>query len=379
MSAAATTFVHLHLDEFLVAAERHHDASLAQCPLVIGGSARAPGRVVAASAEARARGVSPGMALRDASRRCRRAVFLPGDLERLHDLRALVDEAVRACWPRVAWLAIDDAVAHLDGAGLAAAQRAAESLQQRLHDDLRLKASFGLASGPVAAAAAARLARPRGLVVVLPGYDARFLARLPLEEFEPLDTRSHRRLRAAGITTIGEVAALSIDRGVEILGPAGGAVVRMAAGHGGLAPTTTDLPRRLCRQRVFPHACALPDGAVEALAADLAVVLRRMGVAAGTLGLRVEDPRGVSVTDVVPLAHPRCEGAALQAVAARLAARVLAATPRIRLVSLAASGLVRLPPQGELFDRTGANGVGGTVAAPEPPRRSRWTSSRLAG
>lgn len=373
------TFVHLHIDDFLVSAERHHDAALAGRPLVIGGERGAPGRVVAASAEARARGVMPGMRLREAARRCRRAVFLAGDLERQHDVRALTEEIVRARWPRIAWTAIDEAVVDLSSSGPASARRAAEDLQGRLHEALGLAVSFGIASGPLAAGVAARLARPRGLVVVLPGYDARFLASLPIQEFEPLDDRSRHQLLAAGVTTVGALAALPVDRAVALLGRGGGALVRMAAGRGEAPPSATSVPRRVCRQRVFEAPTGSVEHEIAPLVADVSSTVRRLGLGTSTLGLRVENADGVSRTYAVPLPRPASDEATLARTAARLLARALAPGRHVRLVSLTASGLVPVSPQGELFDRRPASGPRRHDPLPDHRGWDRRAWPRLAG
>jgi DNA polymerase-4 len=87
--------VHIALEGFFVAVERLQNPSLCGRPLIIGGQPTGWGRVVAASAEARQRGVRPGLSLAIAAMRCPDAVFLDGAVERYLEASAAVDEIVR--------------------------------------------------------------------------------------------------------------------------------------------------------------------------------------------------------------------------------------------------------------------------------------------
>jgi DNA polymerase IV len=73
----------------------------------------------------------------------------------------------------------------------------------------RLSCSLGVASAKVVAKIASDRRKPGGLTVVRPGREAAFLAPLPLRVLPGIGPRADERLRAAGIETIGELAALS--------------------------------------------------------------------------------------------------------------------------------------------------------------------------
>lgn len=348
-STRTPLFVHVQVTDFLVEAERFRRPALAARALVIGGAADGPGRVVAASRDARARGVTVGQPLRAAARLCPEAAFLPGSIERQHDLRALVDEAIRHRVPRVAWTSIDEALLEMTAGAAAEARRAAEALQADVLRELGIPLAMGMAATPLAARAAARMALPRGLVVVLPGYDDRFLAALPAEELDGIDARAAARLDAAGIRTVGDVAGLDADAAQRLLGPGGAAIARLARGQSAPRPTWTPLPRRLCRFASFEDAEAA-DAALEALADAVSRALRRLRCVAGALSVRVETG-GVSHSRGVLVADPTADAARVCGEARRLIGRAtVAAGPG--LMSLAASGLVATTQQPDLFGGT---------------------------
>ena len=83
---------------------------------------------------------------------------------------------------------------------------AAEAIKDELQRRLGLDASLGLASSRLAARVASTWARPRGLLVVLPGYEASFLARQPVSFLEDLPPHLEHALDEAGIPTLGELS-----------------------------------------------------------------------------------------------------------------------------------------------------------------------------
>jgi hypothetical protein len=149
----------------------------------------------------------------------------------------------------------------------------------------------------------------------------------------------------------------------------------MARGEAGGLPEMTALPRRVCRQRPLGPSDR-PDEAVRDLATELSAALRRGGCAATTLGLRVEDATGASRAHATPLAEPTAGPSVLEPVARRLLARLVPHTAHAHRMSLSASGLVQLPPQGELFDAPG-----GPAASPRSLAHARRgvDRRRLAG
>src|SRR5687767_2484539 len=180
--------VHIDLNDFLVSVERKHKPSLNGRPVVIGGQPTGWGRVVAASREAAQRGVKAGMSLSVAASRCPSAIFLDGEFDRYLDASAAIDELLREPRLPVEWTSIDSVFIDASGGGAAGsatgggsranARQVAERLQTALRNQLGFEAACGIASTKIAAQIASRLARPAGLLYVLPGYEERLLAPL---------------------------------------------------------------------------------------------------------------------------------------------------------------------------------------------------------
>src|SRR6185295_9852566 len=110
------------------------------------------------------------------------------------------------------------------------ARALAEAVQAVVRARTRLSCSIGLATSKVVAKIASDRRKPGGLTVVRPGREAAFLAPLPLRLLPGIGPRADERLRAAGIQTIGDLAALAEDDPL-LRGKVGGMLHERARGN----------------------------------------------------------------------------------------------------------------------------------------------------
>jgi protein ImuB len=191
-------------------------------PVVVG---RWEEHVVAASDEAVALGVVPGMALRHAEHLCPQATFLPPDEEAATRLRELIASALYDLAP-VVEVQVEGA-AWLDLEGVPSSGEAIREARRRLRSATGREPRLGLASGPFTARLAASQARPGRLLRV---EDARaFLAPLPSRVLA-LDVEQMERLDLLGLRTLGAVAAIGPRELESQLGPDGRRGVLLARG-----------------------------------------------------------------------------------------------------------------------------------------------------
>jgi DNA polymerase-4 len=347
----AATLLHVWIDDFFVTVERLANPALRGRPVVIGGCPGGAGRVVAASVEALASGVTIGMSLREAGRRCPDAAFLPGHLERLLDASCGIDEAVRRAWRHLEWAAIDEATIDLAAVDRGHATRLAERIRLGVQD-AGFSAACGIAGGRVAARVAARMARPRGVLCVLPGYDERFLAGLDVACLDACAPDALRRLRRAGVTTLGGLAALTRAQAVALLGRDGPSVARLAAGEDHRPVAATAVPRRLCRALRFDDAEPSLDAAraaTVALAEELGRRLRLSGYGARQLTLRVDGGDGRSWSAAAEVDEAAEWADVVPWTMRGLAAGLLPGCAGMRAVTVSASRLFQAGPQPSLF------------------------------
>jgi DNA polymerase-4 len=287
------SILHVDLQPFFVSVERALDPSLRDRPVVIGGRPDGSGVVAAASREAREAGVKEGQPLALARRACPGAVFLPGDLEAYARASQEVTAVLLAASRRVERPSADEAYVDLtrEADGGPHPVQAAEALKDDLQRRLGLEVSLGLASSRLAARVASSWARPRGLLVVLPGYEPAFLARQAIDVLG-LPPHVERALDAAGLRTLGDVAGAPEEALARAAGAAATGRLRQMARGEAEDPIAVAAPPTFVREETVVRDrrsdARILAGLVERLAEQACRRLRPFSLAAGTLTVEIE-------------------------------------------------------------------------------------------
>ena len=240
---------HVDLHPFFVSVERALDPRLKGRPVIVGGI----GTVAAASSEARAKGVRPGQTLAKARRLCPEAVLRPGDFEAYTVYSDDVTDLLLTQSRRVERPSTDEAYLDLtpETPGAPSPIAVAERIRAELEGRLRLEASLGLAASRLAARRASSWARPRGLLVVFPGYESSLLGEEGLSELPELPPNVVLSLARIGIHTLGDVIRAEEAVLVEVLGPEGASHLKDRARGLRESPITATLPSQ---RTLFPVA-----------------------------------------------------------------------------------------------------------------------------
>jgi len=238
------SILHVDLDPFIVSVERSLDPTLRARALVVGGGKDGQGFVAAASEEARRSGVRVGQALARARALCPEATFRPGDLDTYGRVGEEVGAVLLAASRRVERPSADEAFVDLtpESASSPPPVRAAETIRDELQRRLGLDASLGLASSRLAARIASGWAKPRGLLVVLPGYESSFLARHPVSSLGDLPPHLEAALTRAGFETLGQIADAEGDALDKAVGPTAAHGLRHAVRGEGEEPIAVAAP-----------------------------------------------------------------------------------------------------------------------------------------
>ena len=204
---------HLDLDAFFAAVEELENPELRRLPLIVGGDPHGRGVVSTANYVARRYGIGSAMSCAEALRRCPAAVFVRPRHSLYREYSREVWSIVREIVPTVEQAGIDEGYLDLGEVAPAFddARALAETVQAVVRARTRLSCSLGVATSKVVAKVASDRRKPGGLTVVRPGREASFLAPLPLRLLPGIGPRGDEKLQAAGIETIGDLAALQED------------------------------------------------------------------------------------------------------------------------------------------------------------------------
>jgi DNA polymerase IV len=213
------TILHADLDAFYASVEQRDDPRLRGRPVIVGG-----GVVLAASYEAKARGVRTAMGGRLARRLCPEAVVVSPRMSAYSEASKAVFEVFRDTTPLVEGLSIDEAFLDVRGMRRIAGspEQIAARLRRRVREEVGLPITVGVAVTKFLAKVASAVAKPDGLLVVPAGTELAFLHPLPVERLWGVGPVTAGKLHAHGITTVGEVARLDENALVSLLGRAAG-------------------------------------------------------------------------------------------------------------------------------------------------------------
>jgi DNA polymerase IV len=278
------TILHADVDAFFAAVEQRDDPRLRGRPVIVGG-----GVVLAASYEAKARGVRTAMGVARARRLCPQAIVVPPRFSAYVDASRAVYRVFDDTTPLVEGLSIDEAF--LDVRGFRRLAGTPPEIARRLRREVRervgLPITVGVARTKHLAKVASGVAKPDGLLVVPPDRELAFLHPLPVERLWGVGPVTARKLHGLGITTVGQVARLTEDRLVALLGRASGRHLYALAHNRDPRPVQVGRRRRsMGAQRALGRRPRSFDDVDAALIGLVDRVTRRMR-AAGRVGRTV--------------------------------------------------------------------------------------------
>jgi DNA polymerase-4 len=343
--------LHVDMDAFYASVEQRDDPRLRGKPVAVGGAARR-GVVCAASYEARTFGVRSAMPMARALRLCPRLVVVPPDFSKYAAVSDQIFEIFNSFTPEVEGLSLDEAFLDVtrSQALLGAPVDQARGIKAKVRERTQLTASVGIAEVKFAAKIASDLCKPDGLLEVPIGQVRDFLAPLPASRLWGVGPRTDEQLQRLGLRKIGDVARADPSF--------------LEARLGSIGPWLHELANGIDARQVEPDTEAKSVGAEETFDDDLegeellpfiheqalrvGARLRRAGLCARSVHLKVKYADFRVQTRQETLAAPTDDGAELYRVASRLLSKF--ESRPIRLTGVHAGDLGTGAPQLGLFD-----------------------------
>jgi DNA polymerase-4 len=208
--AFTRTIFHVDMDAFFVSVEELFDPSLKGKAVVVGGQRDERGVVSAASYEARKFGVHSAMPLRTAAKQCPHAIFVNGHPERYRECSQKVYKVLGTFSPQVEMASVDEAYLDMTGTDRLHGPplKAAHTLHQRMKTDTGLNCCVGIGTSRLIAKVSSAQAKPNGVLYIVPGEEAKFLAPLDVREIPGVGKVMEGHLHALGIKKVGDLAKL---------------------------------------------------------------------------------------------------------------------------------------------------------------------------
>jgi DNA polymerase-4 len=221
----------LDLDAFFASVEQLDHPEWRGKPVIVGGSPDGRGVVSTASYEARPFGVHSAMPSAQARRLCPQAIWTRGHFDRYRELSRMVMVFILDETPLLEQESIDEAFFDVSPGRFSKESPIAicQRIQQRV-SELGITCSIGVGVNKTVAKIASERQKPRGLTVVLPGTEATFLSPLPVRAMSGIGKACESRLRALGVSTLGQLAQMDPREMESAFGVAGPRMIERAAG-----------------------------------------------------------------------------------------------------------------------------------------------------
>jgi len=339
--------IHLDLDAFFCAVEELRDPLLRGKPFAVGGRPESRGVVASCSYPARRLGIHSAMPMSQAVRLCPTLIIVPAR----HSAYAAASGEVMArlyrLTPLVEQISIDEAFLDVSDRS-EAAEPLARQLQAVIRAEMQLPCSLGVATNKLVAKIANNVGKaaargdhpPNAIRVVPPGQEAEFLAPLPGDALWGVGPKTHERLLALGIHTIGDLARWPPDDLARRFGKNGLDLSRHARGLDDRAVITQHERKSVSQETTFER--DVRDGellrrTLREQAGDVSRVLRAGQLRGVTVKIKLRWSDFTTITRQVTSDQATADAGAIAASALALFEREWAGQP-VRLIGVGVSG-----------------------------------------
>ena len=350
------TILHLDLDAFFCAVEETRNPELRGKAFAVGGKPDERGVVSSCSYAARRDGVRSAMPMSQAIRLSRGLIIVPARHRLYSEVSKQVMEILHNVTGLVEQISIDEAFLDIseireESEGLA------RGLQARIHEELQLPCSIGIASNKMVAKIATEVGKaialkrikaqglaepPNAVTVVGFGEEAAFLNPLPADMLWGVGPKTSKRLSELGIHTIGDIAKWPEHEMIRLFGENGRELSRHSKGIDDRAVETEHETKSISQEITFSRDVRddkLLQKTLIEMSAEVAKQLRRNNLAGKTIKLKIRWPDFTTLTRQTTLNNPTDQEAEIAQAALALIRSVRKPNQPVRLIGVGVSGL----------------------------------------
>ena len=341
----SATILHVDMDAFFVSVELLERPELRGALVIVGG-AGGRGVVSSASYEARALGVHAAMPMARALQLAPGATVISGHMQKYREASEQIMAIFREFTPLVEPLSIDEAFLDVSGSVrlFGSPSEIARRIRREVHARTGLTCSVGVASTKFVAKLASGKCKPDGLLVIPESETIPFLHGLPVGALWGVGETTETKLRGRGIHTVFELAHTPPAALERIVGKSMGAhLANLAWGRDSRPVEVTRREKSVSHEQTFDddvtsHAALQRE--VRAQADAVAARLRRAGLAAATVAVKLRWSNFETVSRQARLERPSDTGLTLYRAAAQLVDELHAEGRPVRLIGVRAADLV---------------------------------------
>ncbi|AZS50989.1 DNA polymerase IV [Entomomonas moraniae] len=195
--------IHVDCDCFYASIEMRDDPSLLGKPIAVGGAPNKRGVVATCNYEARAYGVHSAMSSQRAQKLCPDLLFIRPRFDVYRAVSKEIQQIFQDYTSHIEPLSLDEAYLDVTDSPLYnnSATYIAKIIQQRIHQEIGITASAGVAPNKFLAKIASDWKKPSGLFVITPEQIDSFITHLPVHKLHGVGKITAYKLNRLGIYT----------------------------------------------------------------------------------------------------------------------------------------------------------------------------------
>lgn len=338
-----SSIMHVDMDAFFVSVELRTRPELRGKPVIVGYPAERS-VVLSASYEARKFGVKSAMPMAVAARMCPSAVIIEPRHKLYYEVSAQLMAIFGSITDLVEPLSVDEAFLDVGGAirRLGSPREIGGIIRRRVHEELGITASVGIAASKFVAKIASTRCKPDGLLLIGPEETVAYLHSLPVNALWGVGAKTGEVLARMGIRTVADVAATPPSALKKLLGASGEHVYRLSWGIDPRAVTPVRLEKSIGAEETFAVDTAddaLLHRELLRLSHRTAERLRSTGMVARTISLKLRYTDFSTITRSRTVHAPVDSAQLIYAVAVQLLESLGPRAMTVRLVGVRAEQL----------------------------------------
>lgn len=209
------SIIHLDLDAFFASVEQRDNPAYRGKPLIVGGISSGKGNsnrgvVCAASYEARKYGVHAGMPIWEARQKCPQGIFIPSQMNKYSEASKKFFQICSTYTPLIEPLSIDELFLDVSGCEslFGSSEIIGRKIKKRVHQELGIKVSVGIAENKFLAKIATNLGKPDGFYIIPSKDIQKILYPLPVSSLWGIGKKTEELLKKSGIYLVEQLARM---------------------------------------------------------------------------------------------------------------------------------------------------------------------------
>jgi len=231
------SIIHLDLDAFFASVEQRDNPAYRRKPLIVGGISSGEGNsnrgvVCAASYEARQYGVHAGMPIWEARQKCHEGIFIPSQMNKYLKASKKFFQICNSYTPLIEPLSIDELFLDVSGCEslFGSSETIGRKIKERVHQELGIKVSVGIAENKFLAKIATNLGKPDGFYIISSEDIQKILYPLPVSSLWGIGKKTEELLKKSGIYLVEQLARMPDSILENLLGKNGKKMKLLAQG-----------------------------------------------------------------------------------------------------------------------------------------------------